>query len=103
MKKTILCAVLSLVTAGVFAQKKITTSATIKFDASTSVDNMPKAENKTVIASLNTTTGALAFEAAVKNFSFANPTMQGHFNGSSWLDSDKFPAFTYKGNITDLA
>jgi polyisoprenoid-binding protein YceI len=29
--------------------------------------------------------------------------MQGHFNGSSWLDSDKFPTFTYKGNITDLS
>src|SRR5258705_8734954 len=88
---------------GVFAQNKITTSATVKFDASTSVDNLPKAENKTVIASINTNTGAMAFEAAVKNFVFNNPSMQNHFNGSSWLNSDQFPTFNYKGNITDLS
>jgi polyisoprenoid-binding protein YceI len=75
----------------------------VKFDASTSIDNLPKAENKTVIATLNTTTGALAFEAAVKNFAFSNPMMQDHFNGSNWMESDKHPTFTYKGNITDLA
>jgi len=103
MKKTILFFALMAATTSLFAQKKITTSATVKFDASTSVDNLPKAENKTVIASLNTTTGALAFEAAVKNFSFSNPMMQDHFNGSSWMESDKHPTFTYKGNITDLA
>ena len=79
------------------------TSATVKFDASTSLDNLPKAENKTVIASLNTTSGALAFEAAVKDFAFANPMMQGHFNGTAWMDSDKYPAFAYKGSITDLS
>src|SRR6476661_1228383 len=102
MKKTFLVFVLVFSAISLFAQKKITTSATVKFDASTSLDNLPKAENKTVIASINTTTGALAFEAAVKNFAFSNPMMQDHFNGSSWLDSDKNPTFTYKGNIADL-
>jgi polyisoprenoid-binding protein YceI len=103
MKKAFLFVSLSLLTVGVFAQKKITTSATVKFDASTSIDNLPKAENKTVIATINTTTGALAFEAAVKSFAFSNPSIQNHFNGSKWLDSDKHPTFTYKGNIADLS
>jgi len=103
MKKTVFVFALLAVTGSLFAQKKITTSATVKFDASTSIDNLPKAENKTVIASLNTTTGALAFEAAVKNFAFSNPMMQDHFNGSNWMESDKHPTFTYKGNITDLS
>ena len=103
MKKTILLVSLVVATGSLFAQKKITTSATVKFDASTSVDNLPKAENKTVTAALNTQTGALVFEASVKNFAFANPTMQGHFNGASWLDSDKFPTMTYKGTITNLS
>ena len=103
MKKTVLFVSLVITAGSLFAQKKITTSATVKFDASTSLDNLPKAENKTVIASLNTATGALAFEAAVKNFAFSNPMMQDHFNGGNWLDSDKHPAFTYKGNITDLS
>lgn len=103
MKKTVFVFALLAVTGSLFAQKKITTSATVKFDASTSIDNLPKAENKTVIASLNTTTGALAFEAAVKNFAFSNPMMQDHFNGSNWMESDKHPTFTYNGNITDLS
>jgi polyisoprenoid-binding protein YceI len=103
MKKFILFLSVAAVTNGLFAQKKTTTSAIVRFDASTSIDNLPKAENRTVIAAINTTTGSLAFEATVKNFSFSNPMMQDHFNGSSWLDSDKHPTFTYKGNITDLS
>jgi polyisoprenoid-binding protein YceI len=103
MKKTIFFVCFIIAAGSLFAQKKTTTSATVKFDASTSLDNLPKAENKTVIAAINTTSGSIAFEAAVKNFAFSNPMMQGHFNGGNWLDSDKYPTFTYKGNITDLS
>ena len=103
MKKAILFVSFVMVTGSLFAQKKITTSATVKFDATTSIDNLAKAENKTVVATLNTQTGAVVLEATVKNFSFSNPTMQGHFNGSSWMDSDKFPMFNYKGTITDIS
>lgn len=99
MKKTILVLALVVTTGSLFAQKKTTTSATIAFDASTSVDNLPRAQNKTAIGALDTKTGAVAFEANVKNFAFANPTMQGHFNGAQWMNSDKFPSFTFKGNL----
>jgi len=103
MKKVFFLVLLIAATGSVFAQKKTTTSATVKFDASTSIDELPKAENKTVIAMVNTSTGALAFEAAVKNFSFSNPMMQEHFNGGNWMNSDKFPSFTFQGNITNLS
>ncbi|HEY6504689.1 MAG TPA: YceI family protein [Chitinophagaceae bacterium] len=103
MKKAILFLSFVAFAGSIFAQKKTTTSATVKFDASTAIDNLPKAENKTVIAAINTTTGSIAFEAAVKNFAFTNPTIQDHFNGGNWMNSDKFPTFTYKGNITDLS
>jgi polyisoprenoid-binding protein YceI len=103
MKKTALFLTFVVFTGSLFAQKKTTTSAIVKFDASTSNDKLPKAENKTVVAAINTTTGTVAFEATVKNFSFSNPLMQTHFNGKNWLNSDDFPAFTYKGNITDLS
>jgi polyisoprenoid-binding protein YceI len=103
MKKTILFLSFAFITGSLFAQKKTTTSAIVKFDASTSIDKLPKAENKTVVAAINTTTGALAFEATVKNFSFSNPLMQSHFNGNNWLNSDDYPTFTYKGNISDLS
>lgn len=103
MKKTILFLSFVALTGSLFAQKKTTTSATVKFDASTAIDNLPKAENKTVVAAVNTSTGDVAFEATVKNFAFSNPTIQDHFNGAKWMNSDTHPTFTYKGMITNLS
>ena len=94
---------MALVTGASFAQKKVTTSATIGFDATTSLDKMPKAENKTVIASIDTKKGTVAFEAVIKNFSFSNPKMQEHFNSPNWMDSDKFPSSVFKGKIKNLS
>lgn len=102
MKKTILILALVTVTGSLFAQKKTTTSATVAFDASTPKDALPKAENKTVIAAIDTKSGAVQFEANVKNFAFSNPTIQEHFNGERWLNSDTHPTFSFKGNVTNL-
>lgn len=103
MKKTILFIALTILTGSLFAQKKTTTSATVNFDATTEKDPLPKAENKTVIGSFDTQTGAVAFEAAVKNFSFANPRMQEHFNSAAWLNSDQFPKITFTGTIDKIS
>jgi len=101
MKKTTLFLSLIIATGSLFAQKKTTTSATVSFDASTSIDALPKADNKTVIAAIDTKTGSVQFEATVKNFAFSNPMMQEHFNGEKWLNSNEFPKFTFKGNIAN--
>jgi polyisoprenoid-binding protein YceI len=102
MKKTILLFTLALSTGILFAQKKTTTSATISFDATTPKDALARAENKTSIASLDTKSGALAFEASIKNFSFSNPMMQEHFNGEQWMSSDKFTTASFKGAIKNM-
>lgn len=102
MKKTILSLALVMTTGLLFAQPKTTTSATIAFDATTAKDALPKAENKTVIASLNTQTGAVAFEAAIKSFAFTNPMIQDHFNSKGWMDSDQWATATFKGTIVNL-
>ncbi|MFM6924046.1 MAG: YceI family protein [Ferruginibacter sp.] len=102
MKKTILSLALVMATGLLFAQKKTTTSATVAFDATTALDALPKAENKTVIASLDTKTGAVAFEAAIKSFAFGNPKIQEHFNSKGWMDSDQWATATFKGTITNL-
>ena len=70
MKKCTFLFALLLASAGLFAQAKKTTTATVSFDASTPADPVAKAENKTVIAAIDTKTGTVAFEAAVKNFAF---------------------------------
>lgn len=99
MKKTILLMALVITTGQIFAQKKTTTSATVTFDATTPKDALPKATNNSVIGSLNTTNGVVAFEAAVKNFAFTNPKIQEHFNGDKWFNSDSYPVFSYSGKI----
>jgi polyisoprenoid-binding protein YceI len=103
MKKTILILALVTLTGSLFAQRKTTTSASISFNATTSIDNLPKADNKTVIAAIDTKTGVIQFEANVKSFAFANPTMQGHFNGERWMNSDAFPTLSFKGTITNVS
>jgi polyisoprenoid-binding protein YceI len=103
MKKTFLILALVTLTGTLFAQRKTTTSATVAFNATTSLDHLPKAENKTVIAAIDTKTGVIQFEANVKNFAFANPTMQTHFNGDRWMNSDAFPTLSFKGNIVNAS
>ncbi|MBC7887789.1 MAG: YceI family protein [Ferruginibacter sp.] len=103
MKKSILVIALVAATGAMFAQKKTTTSGTVNFDATTSLDQLPKAENKTVIVAIDPKKGSVAFEVVMKNFTFGNPRIQEHFNGPRWLDSEKFPTATFKGNITNLA
>lgn len=103
MKKTILFLSFVAITGTLFAQKKTTTSATVTFDATTPKDALPKAENKTVIAAVDTKTGSVAFEAAVKNFAFSNAMIQDHFNGDKWLNSNTFPKFSFKGQIVDAS
>ncbi|MEO6730289.1 MAG: YceI family protein [Ferruginibacter sp.] len=103
MKKSLLFIALVVAAGSLFAQKKTTTSATVNFDATTSLDQLPKAENKTVVAAIDPAKGTLGFEVIMKNFTFGNPRIQEHFNGPKWLDSEKFPTATFKGNITNLS
>jgi len=101
MKKTILSLMIASVSMMVLAQKKTSTSATVAFDASTAIDNLAKAENKTSIAAIDPAKNTVQFEAAIKNFAFSNPKIQEHFNQESWLNSDKFPKATFSGAITN--
>jgi len=86
-----------------FGQKKTTTSAIIAFDATTAIDNLPKAENKTVIAAIDPAKGTVQFEAIIKNFDFTNPRIQQHFNQEGWMNSGAFPNATFNGNISNLS
>lgn len=101
MKKTILFLVIATISIISFAQKKTSTSATIGFDASTAIDDLPKAENKTAIAAIDPAKNTVQFEAAIKNFAFSNPRIQEHFNTKNWLNSDEFPKATFSGIITN--
>ncbi|MBM3431721.1 MAG: YceI family protein [Bacteroidetes bacterium] len=102
MKHFFIAFTLTVSTFSLFAQTKTTTSAIVAFDATTALDALPKAENKTAVGMIDTKTGQVGFEAAVNNFAFSNPTIQEHFNEERWLNSAKFPLFTFQGKITNL-
>ena len=102
-KTTIFLAMLAVTTLAIAQKKKTTTSATINFDATTSIDAYPKATNNTVVASINPKTGDVAFESIIKGFNFTNPKIQEHFNQPNWMDSNKYPSATFKGKISNLA
>ena len=103
MKRTILSLAIVTISMIAFAQKKTSTSATIAFDASTAIDDLPKAENKTAIAAIDPEKNTVQFEAAIKNFTFSNPRIQDHFNQKGWLNSDEFPKAIFNGVITNPA
>ena len=101
MKRTVLSLMIATVSMMTFAQKKTSTSAIIAFDASTAIDDLPKAENKTAIAAIDPAKNTVQFEASIKNFAFSNPRIQDHFNQKGWLNSDEFPKATFNGVITN--
>jgi polyisoprenoid-binding protein YceI len=104
MKKTMLFFSLVALASGAFAQDKLTTTtAVVGFDATTPKDALPKAENKTVVGSIDKKSGTIMFEAAVNNFAFSNAMIQDHFNGAQWLNSAQFPKFTFSGKIDKLS
>ena len=103
MKRTILLFTITIISVITFAQKKTSTSATVAFDASTAIDDLPKAENKTAIAAIDPAKSTIQFEASIKNFAFSNPKIQEHFNTKGWLNSDEFPKATFNGTIINPA
>lgn len=100
MKKVILSLIIVTASMMTFAQKKTSTSATVAFDATTAIDDLAKAENKTAIAAIDPSKNTVQFEASIKNFNFSNPKIQEHFNQKTWLNSDEFPKATFNGVIT---
>ena len=100
MKKIILSLMIVTASMMAFSQKKTSTSATVAFDATTAIDDLAKAENKTAIAAIDPSKNTVQFEASIKNFNFSNPKIQEHFNQKTWLNSDEFPKATFSGVIT---
>jgi len=98
MKKLLIVSI-ALVFANVtFAQRMLTRSGEIKFDAS--MPNLVEITGKsnTVSAILDEATGNFATSAIIKSFRFKSPLMEEHFN-ENYMESSKFPNSTFKGKI----
>lgn len=105
MKKTFIkLLVLVLLTAANtagFAQKLITKTGSIKFQASTPSNEEVVAENKSVSAVLEQSTGDFAALVLIKGFRFKVALMEEHFN-ENYMESEKFSKATLKGKIENF-
>ena len=104
MKKLILTScIIMLGSTALFAQKYMTRTGKIIFDA-TSKKSPEKIEavNNEVANILDANTGDIVFQALIKSFKFEKELMQEHFN-ENYMESDKYPKAEFKGNITNHA
>lgn len=103
MKKFILtAAILAAGSTALFAQKYMTRTARITFDATSkgSPEDITAVNNE-VASILDSKTGDVVFQVPVKSFKFEKALMQDHFN-ENYMESDKFPKSDFKGKVGNL-
>jgi len=85
----------------VSAQKMITRTGEIKFEASMPAFEEVAAKNNSVSCILDTSNGDLVALALIKAFKFKVALMEEHFN-ENYIESSKFPKATFKGKILNF-
>jgi len=75
-------------------------NGSISFYSETPVEDI-EANTQTAVSVLVKKTGQLEFSVLIKSFTFKKALMQEHFN-EDYLESDKFPKSTFRGQIEDL-
>lgn len=83
------------------AQKVYTKNGSISFFSKSPLENI-SADNNQVMSVLNQQTGEMQFSVLIKSFHFKKALMEEHFN-ENYMESDKYPKATFKGNIVDLS
>ena len=100
MKKSFLIFFCALISISVHAQHLFSSkSATISFFASTPAEDIEATSTK-ASSVIDTKTRNLIFKVSNTTFQFPQKLMQEHFN-ENYMESDKYPASTFKGRITD--
>ena len=101
MKKIIVLLCVCIGAVNVSAQKFVTKSGSLKFEASVDSFEEVEAENKNSSAILETSTGEFAVLTLMKGFRFKVALMEEHFN-ENYAESDKFPKAIFKGKIENF-
>ncbi len=99
--KLILVTIILGITQFTNAQKLISKNGHIWFYSYTPVEDI-EAHNRQVVSILDPATGIIQFSLLIKSFEFQKKLMQEHFN-ENYMESDKFPKSSFKGNIDNLS
>ncbi|MFY0602656.1 MAG: YceI family protein [Flavobacteriaceae bacterium] len=100
MKKLIIY-IICFVSFSLSAQKYYTKTGSTELKASVAAFEPVEATNKSTSVVLKADTGEIAALLFIKAFRFKVALMEEHFN-ENYMDSDKFPKGTFKGNIKDF-
>ena len=82
------------------AQKYFTRDGKVAFFSEAPLEKI-EAHNSKATSVMDTSTGRLEFAVLIKAFQFEKSLMQEHFN-ENYMESDKYPKATFKGNITNM-
>ena len=100
LKKNLILSALMLTAALSNAQDRyFTKTGKIEFHSKATMEDI-EARNKTVMAVLDTKSGALQFSAQMKGFEFEKALMQEHFN-ENYVESGKYPKADFKGVVVN--
>ena len=102
MKKTTALIVCFIIGTSAFAQKMMTRSGEIKFDATVPNEVEIIGTNKTVSCIFDQSTGDFVALALVKAFKFKAPLMEEHFN-ENYMESSQYPKATFKGKVVNFS
>jgi hypothetical protein len=103
MRKTLLIAILTILAVGAGAQNRyFTKTGKIYFNATTpSSPEKIEGTNEKATSVIDAGSGAIEFAVLLKAFAFERALMQEHFN-ENYVESDKYPKSTFKGNVTNM-
>lgn len=82
------------------SQVWFTRNGSISFFSHTGVEDI-KAANNEAVSFLDASKGEFRFQVLIKGFVFPKASMQEHFNGDQYMESDKFPKGEFKGVIAN--
>ena len=103
MKRIILLLTILLIgiNSNSFGQVYYTKNGSISFFSKASLENI-SADNNQVISVLNIEMGAIQFSVLNNAFQFPKAKMQEDFD-ENYIESNKYPKSTFKGNISDIS
>jgi YceI-like domain len=101
MKKVLLIGATIFLFHGLKAQRYYTKTGIVSFHAGTTVEDIDGV-NKSTTSIFDVATGQFEFALLVNGFEFRRALMQQHFN-EDYLESDKYPKSTFKGQILNIS
>ncbi len=92
--------ILMIISTNIQAQKYFTREGKVSFFSEAPLEKI-EARNSKATSVMDISTGRMEFAILIKAFQFEKALMQEHFN-ENYMESNKYPKATFKGNIANF-